>query len=123
MVDEKDIIPSKYRRSSKVSMSDLDRYLRDHEVTPEEALEYIIMASKIDPTHPRTEWKLLRFTMYLWERDKELRKSKLGKKKDTCMKVVQSAKYKNIYKAYSIHPTQMNEMKEADILNKLFGDI
>ena len=123
MVDEKDIIPSKYRRSSKVSMSDLDRYLRDHEVTPEEALEYIIMASKIDPTHPRTEWKLLRFTMYLWERDKELRKSKLGKKKDTCMKVVQSAKYKNIYKAYSFNPRQMNEMKEADNLYKLVGDI
>ena len=84
MVDEKDIIPSKYRRSSKVSMSDLDRYLRDHEVTPEEALEYIIMASKIDPTHPRTEWKLFRFTLYLWERDREIRKNKLGKKKDTC---------------------------------------
>ena len=86
MVDEKDIIPSKYRKSSKVSMNDLDRYLRDHEVTPEEALEYIIMASKIDPTHPRTEWKLFRFTLYLWERDREIRKNKLGKKKDTCLK-------------------------------------
>ena len=39
------------------------------------------------------------------------------------MKVVQSAKYKNIYKAYSFNPRQMNEMKEADNLYKLVGDI
>ena len=127
MVDEKDIIPSKYRRSSKVSMSDLDRYLRDHEVTPEEALEYIIMASKIDPTHPRTEWKLFRFTLYLWERDREIRKNKLGKKKDTCLKVVQSKKYKEISAELRPelcrYPRQMNEIKEADNLYKLVGDI
>ena len=48
---------------------------------------------------------------------------KLGKKKDTCLKVVQSKKYKEIYKAYSFNPRQMNEIKEADNLYKLVGDI
>jgi len=115
MSDEKDIIPSKYKRKSKVTIDDLVRYLEDHEVTPEEALEYVITASRIDPTHPRTEWKLFRFTLYLWERDREFKKGQMGKKKDTCLKVVNSKKFKDIYKAYSFNPRAINEAKEADV--------
>jgi hypothetical protein len=125
MSDEKDIIPSKYRRGykSKVTIDDLVRYLGDHEVTPEEALEYVITASRIDPTHPRTEWKLFRFTLYLWERDREYKKGKLQKKKDTCIAVVNSKKFKDIYRAYTFNSKVINETKEADNLYKLVGDV
>ena len=49
-------------------------------------------------------------------------KGQMGKKKDTCLKVVNSKKFKDIYKAYSFNPRAINEAKEADNLYKLVGD-
>lgn len=124
MSKDKDIIPKEYRNSSgEVSMSSLEKYMRKHEITPEEALSYIMEASRIDPSHPRTEWKLFRFTLYLWERLKEFETNTLGKKKDTCLKVVNSNEFKKLYNAYSFNPKKINEMKEADNLFKLVGDV
>ena len=121
--DDKDIIPSEYRsKSGEVTLGALEGYLKKHEITPEEALGYIIESSRIDPSHPRTEWKLLRFTMYLWERHKEYKSNSLGKKKDTCLKVVNSKKFKDMYSAYSFNPKKLNELQEADNLFKLVGD-
>jgi len=85
--DDKDLIPSEYRnKSGEVTLGALEGYLKKHEITPEEALGYVIEHSRIDPSHPRTEWKILRFTMYLWERHREYKSNAIGKKKDTCLK-------------------------------------
>ena len=123
MVKEKDIIPKNYRnKSGEVTMNSLVDYLEKHKITPEEALGYVIESSRIDPTHPRTEWKLLRFTMYLWERLKEYDHKQMGKKQDTCLKVVNSSKFKQFYEAYSFNPKKLNELQEANNLFKLVGD-
>ena len=97
---DKNIIPREYRRSDNTSdFDDIKRYLKDKEIKPEEALKYIIEASRVDPTHPRTQWKLLRFTMYLWERLKEQNTmGKFRKKKDTCSRVVK--KFDNFFPKY-----------------------
>jgi len=129
MDKQKDIIPKKYRSpSNRVKMDNLVRYLEDHEIEPEEALEYIITASKVDPTHPRTEWKILRFTYYLWERFKEFQKvgenpDRLGKKIDACFRVVRLESYKKFYEAYPFNPKKFDEDREAINLYKLVGDI
>jgi len=121
--EDKDLIPSEYRnKSGEVTVGALEGYLKKHEIIPEEALGYVIESSRIDPSHPRTEWKLLRFTMYLWERYKEHKSNSLGKKKDTCLKVVNSKKFKDMYSAYSFNPKKLNELQEADNLFKLVGD-
>ena len=123
MAKEKDIIPKNYRnKSGEVTMNALVDYLEKHKITPEEALGYVIESSRIDPTHPRTEWKLLRFTMYLWERLKEYDRKQIGKKQDTCLKVVNSSKFKQFYEAYSFNPKKLNELQEANNLFKLVGD-
>ena len=121
---DKNIIPREYRRSDNTSdFDDIKRYLKDKEIKPEEALKYIIEASRVDPTHPRTQWKLLRFTMYLWERLKEQdTMGKFRKKKDTCFEVVNQKKYKDLYSAFSFNPRKFDELKEATNLFKLVGD-
>ena len=66
-------------------------------------------------------WKMFRFTLFLWKRVEEDRNGNLWSKTDTAKAVVESKKYKDLYNAFN-NPSKFNPKKEAFNLFKLVTD-
>tara|TARA_R110002167_G_C12683578_1_gene651676 strand:- start:1195 stop:1629 length:435 start_codon:yes stop_codon:yes gene_type:complete len=100
-------------------------YLKKNEVDDKEAVDTLKRALEINPTNVRSLWKISRFEMYIWQRMEEYDRDLLGKKIESCRRVVVSKNYMNEYKEH--HPGIMGLKKtdaayEAFKLNKLVTD-
>ena len=100
-------------------------YLKKNEVDDKEAVDTLKRALEINPTNVRSLWKIKRFEMYIWQRMEEYDRDLLGKKIESCRRVVVSKNYMNEYKEH--HPGIMGLKKtdaayEAFKLNKLVTD-
>ena len=100
-------------------------YLKKNEVNDKEAVDTLKRALEINPTNVRSLWKISRFEMYIWQRMEEYDKDLLGKKIESCRRVVVSKNYMKEYKEH--HPGIMGLKKtdaayEAFKLNKLVTD-
>ena len=98
---------------------DLGRELRKMNVTPGEALRIIRRVKLGDST--RFNWKMMRFTMFVWERVREHDSGKLRKKIDTIRTIVNSRKFEMFYDGY-FPDVKLDKAKETHILNKLIAE-
>ena len=74
-------------------------YLDKEGISPLNALEVVKKHNTINPSNYRTHWKMIRFTLYLWQRVKEHKANMLGKKIDSIRRVVATEKYRKNYKS------------------------
>ena len=94
--------------------------LRKLGVTPGEA--YKIITQKLDQkTNIRFQWKMMRFTMFVWERVKEDKNLFLKPKIDTVREVVSSRRFKDFFYGY-FPGVEFDHEKELKLLNKLIQE-
>jgi len=94
--------------------------LRKLKVTPGEA--YKIITAKLDKeTNIRFEWKMLRFTMFVWHRVHEDKNLFLKPKIETVRDVVSSKRYKDFFFGY-FPGVEFDHEKEVKLLNKLIHE-
>ena len=94
--------------------------LRKLKVSPGEA--YKIITQKLDKqTNIRFEWKMLRFTMFVWERVKEDKNLFLKPKIDSVREVVSSRRYKDFFRGY-FPGIEFDHEKDVKLLNKLIHE-
>ena len=112
-----------------IELQKLGKYLRENDIKVEEAKDILKRALEINPTNIRSLWKIDRFEMYIWQRMEEHNKDLLGKKIESCRRVVSSKVFEANYKKH--HPThmrpkggfvQVDKEYEAFKLNKLVTD-
>jgi len=89
-----------------VDLQELGKYLRKKGISPTKALNIIQRSVEQDKTRgPKFQWKMLRFTLYLWQRHKEYRSDPphkgLGKRIDTIKRLCKTTRYVDFYRAYS----------------------
>ena len=89
-----------------VDLQELGKYLRKKGISPTKALNIIQRSVEQGKTRgPKFQWKMLRFTLYLWERHKEYRSDPphkgLGKRIDTIKRLCKTTRYVDFYRAYS----------------------
>ena len=102
--------------------SQLIGYLKRREISPKDAMDIIQKSTpEAQEDNKRFNWKMLRFTMYLWKRVEEDKNGNLWKKTDTSRAVVESKKYKDLYKAFNTS-SRFDPKKEAFNLFKLVTD-
>jgi len=93
--------------------------LKKLKVTPGEA--YRIVSEKKGGTNVRFEWKMLRLTMFVWERIEEDKGMYLKPKIDTVRSVVTKRKFKQFF--YGYYPDlEFDHEKEVKLLNKLIAE-
>ena len=90
------------------------------DVSPGEA--YRIVAEKKGDTNIRFQWKMIRFTMYVWQRLKEGRDSMILRPQiDSVREVVSDRKFKEFFRGY--YPDlEFDHDKEVKLLNKLIAE-
>ena len=94
--------------------------LKKLKVTPGEA--YRIIAEKKGDTNIRFQWKMIRLTLFVWERVKEDRdKMFLKPKIDTVREVVSSRRFKEFFYGY-FPDLEFDHEKEVRLLNKLISE-
>ena len=107
----------------------LGKYLQEQDMDVKEAIGTLKKALEINPNNLRTLWKMNRFEMYIWQRLDEDNKGLLGKKIESCRRVVASKDFEVNYKKH--HPTHMrpkggfvkvDKEYQAYLLNKLVTD-
>ena len=69
----------------------------------------------------RFNWKMLRFTMYLWERIEQDKNGNLLTKNATAKEVVETKNYKEMHRGFNPH-SKFDPRKEAFNLFKLVTD-
>ncbi|MDC3308317.1 hypothetical protein OAU78_03665 [Candidatus Pelagibacter sp.] len=93
--------------------------LKKMKVTPAEA--YRIVAQKKGDTDIRFNWKMIRLSMYVWERIEEDKGMYLKPKIDTVRSVVTKRKFEQFFHGYypDLH---FDHEKEVKLLNKLIAE-
>ena len=105
-----------------ISYKQLISYLEKRQISPKEAMDIIEKSTpKANPDNQKFNWKMFRFTLFLWKRVEEDRNGNLWSKTDTAKAVVESKKYKDLYNAFN-NPSKFNPKKEAFNLFKLVTD-
>ena len=97
-------------------------YLEKRQISPGDAID-IIQASTPEgqESNKKFNWKMMRFTLYVWKRVEQDKKGNLESKTDTAKEVVNSKNYKQLYEGYH-NTTKFDEKKEAKNLFKLVTD-
>jgi len=94
--------------------------LKKLKVTPGEA--YRIVAEKKDKTsNIRFEWKMIRFTMFVWARIEEDKGMYLKPKIDTVRSVVSHRNFKKFFHGF-FPDLEFDHEKEVKLLNKLIAE-
>ena len=125
MAKQKDIKPGieQYypRKRSPLGKGQIDliEELRKLKVSSGEALRIIRRVKLGEST--RYNWKMLRFTMYLWERVRQLNGTGLTSKIDTIKEVVKNKFYQDLYYGY-FPEAKINYDEEVKNLNKLVAE-
>ena len=107
---------------------DLGEALADLDVTPQMVAR--IVREKISDDNTRFNWKMIRLTLYVWERDKEDREGYLKPKIDTVKAVVGGKKFMQFFEGYYpdiAHTLSGKELvhhnaNEVRALNKLIAE-
>ena len=100
----------------------LGRYLERRGISPKEAIEIIEATTpEGQKDNKKFNWKMLRFTMFLWKRVEQDKNGNLLSKTDTAKDVVDSKNYKKMYGAFN-HQKKIDQRKEAKNLFKLVTD-
>ena len=105
-----------------ISYKQLIGYLERRRISPKEAIdisEATTPEGKKD--NKKFNWKMFRFTLFLWKRAEEEKKGRLWKKTDTAKAVVESKKYKDLYSAFNTS-SRFDPKREAFNLFKLVTD-
>jgi len=89
-------------RFSNTEINKLIKYLEKREISPEDAID-IIHASTPEGQegNKKFNWKMLRFTMYLWERVDQDKKGNLLSKTQTALNTVSQKKYQDLLDGFS----------------------
>ena len=105
-----------------ISYKQLIGYLERRRISPKEAID-IIEATTPEgkKDNKKFNWKMFRFTLFLWKRAEEEKKGRLWKKTDTAKAVVESKKYKDLYSAFN-SSSRFDPKREAFNLFKLVTD-
>lgn len=101
------------------SWNELVKYCENIDVKPREAFK--IIRSKVSGENIRFNWKMIRFTLFVWERLEEYDKGYLKPKIDTIRKVVSKKQFRDFYFGY-FPETTFDEEKEIKLLNKLVAE-
>ena len=105
-----------------VGYNQLIDYLKRRAISPKEAIDIIQTTTpEGKKDNKKFNWKMFRFTLFLWKRVEEDKNGNLGSKTDTAKAVVDSRKYKDLYKAFNSSST-FDPKKEAFNLFKLVTD-
>jgi len=97
----------------------LARELERLKVGPGEA--YRIVQEKLTSDNVRFNWKMIRLTMYVWERVREDKHKYLKPKIDTVREVVERRKFQEFFHGY--YPDlEFNKEREVKLLNKLITE-
>ena len=100
----------------------LINYLKKREISPKEAIDIIQKSTpEAQEDNKRFNWKMFRFTMYLWKRVEQSKKGNLLTKKATAEAVAESKKYKDIYQAFN-SSSKFDPRQEAFNFFKLVTD-
>jgi hypothetical protein len=109
----------------KFSTKEIDKllkYLEKREISPSDAIDIIHSSTpEGQETNKKFNWKMMRFTLYLWQRLEEEKARNLNKKTESARIVVSSKNYKQLYEGYH-NTTKFNLEKEAKNLFKLVTD-
>ena len=109
---------------AKLLKKDIDillNYLEKRNIEPLEARDIIHKSTpEAQEDNKRFNWKMFRFTLFLWKRAEEDKNGNLWSKTDTAKAVVESKKYKDLYQAFNT--TKLIPEKEAKNLFKLVTD-
>ena len=98
---------------------DLVDNLKKLKVTPGEA--YRIVQEKLTSDNIRFNWKMMRLTMYVWERVREDRDRYLKPKIDTIRAVVKTRRFEDFF--YGYYPDlKFDPNREIELLNKLITE-
>ena len=111
--------PPKVRREEVYSWSALGEQLEKLNVSPEEA--YKIVRAKVSGENIRFNWKMIRFTFFVWERVAEDKNGYLKPKIDTVRSVVNKRIFEDYYYGYFPN-TKFSYEKEVKLLNKLIAE-
>ena len=101
------------------SWDDLIHNLKKLEVKPGEA--YRIVQEKLTSDNIRFNWKMIRLTMYVWERVKEDKARYLKPKIDTVRAVVERRRFEDFFYGY-FPDLKFDPNREIDLLNKLITE-
>jgi|TARA_R110000822_G_scaffold302855_1_gene427334 lipoprotein NlpI len=96
-------------------------YLERRDISPQEAMD-IIQASTPEgkEDNKKFNWKMLRFTMFIWKRVEQDKNGNLLSKTKTARDVVTSKNYGQMYEAFN--SKKLDPKKEAFNLFKLVTD-
>ena len=101
------------------SWDDLTHNLKKLKVTPGEA--YRTVQEKLASDNIRFNWKMMRLTMYVWERVREDRDRYLKPKIDTIRAVVKTRRFEDFF--YGYYPDlKFDPNREIELLNKLITE-
>ena len=126
--DPKDIIPDRVyhelingpRPVKKLTdWGDLGEALRDLDVTPQMVAR--IVREKISDDNTRFNWKMIRLTLYVWERDKEYKEGYLKPKIDTVKAVVGGKKFQQFFEGY--YPDIAHSLNSKELVNHNANEI
>ena len=87
-------------------------YLEKRQISPSDAIN-IIHASTPEGqgSNRKFNWKMLRFTLYVWQRLEEEKGRNLNSKTESARLVVSSKNYKQLYEGYHTDPRQKHLFK------------
>jgi|TARA_B110000495_G_C22665607_1_gene393705 hypothetical protein len=104
----------------KVNHRDMDKlvdYLEKEEISAADALKVIKKEFEVNFNNIRVQWKMRRFSLYLWARLEEEKSGYLGKKSDTIRRLVRSRKYIEEYKNHGAGHFYLEKADKANIGN------
>ena len=110
---------------AKLIQKDVDKlliYLSKRDIEPLDAID-IIHASTPEgqESNKKFNWKMMRFTLYVWQRLEEEKARNLNSKTESAKLVIRSKNYKQLYEGYH-NTTKFDEKREAKNLFKLVTD-
>jgi lipoprotein NlpI len=97
-------------------------YLRGRNILPEEAIDIIHSSTpEGQEANRKFNWKMMRFTLYLWQRVEEEKSKNLNSKTESAMLTASKKNYRDLYAGYH-DGKRMDVKKEAKNLFKLVTD-
>lgn len=107
----------------KKELDKLGDYLWKQKIQPDDALKVLKKTYELSPSNYRTQWKMWRFTMYLWTRlDEKKKLGRLGPKINSIRAVVETPKYRRLWETWAKDNKKFNADKEVKNLNLLITD-
>lgn len=101
---------------------DLVDNLRILKVDPKRAMRLINdNLNKSKDGNTRFNWKMIRFTLYIWERLREYERAYLKPKIDTVREVVRRREFRDFFEAY-FPDEEFDQQQEITKLNKLIAE-